>query len=615
MAGILGVLSSKDLRSIGLDPPVIKAMERALKYDDRQLVESISGDTFFFSSALPVSKKNNDRFFCNSDLGVICGVDGFIKLRTDSRMLLLRKFNLSEHLTNYELLPYLYKYYGEDLPLSVTGSFNLFIFEKESKQLIVVNDRLGFYPLHYYSNDSVFVFGSRIEVILASKLLEQTAMDITTIAEYLYFGYPVSDNTFIKNVNTLPNASSIRVSDSGFQKRTYWEIGDDFTKITLSKADSLDHIDFALLKSVKTCLAHIHGCINLSLTGGWDSRLILAYLLPEHRSDLCCYSFGAAESDDIQVPKNIAQKENLAYTPFVLDSDYMRNSFITAAKDTVLLSGGMRSYKRSHYFHAIKEIGYRSDNVLTGIFGDEVLKIGRPQGGVVISPNIITMLDDGLDPKRTLDRFLNSAISKLPFIIHTNTPSELVSRITGLQEKLKKYPRKAEQYIAFRFEINLRKYFGYEASSYNDFAYCFSPFIDYDFIAAWMKTVYAGHRYSFTKTSLTEQKQSVDLYTQLVMRQFPRLAYYISSRGYSMADTQNLLGKVKILCKKRFGKPVVQDAFNTLGTDVIFKSSFRDSTDDCYSLSMDESLYEDRYQYSNALSLFYWLRVIQKEYL
>lgn len=447
-------------------------------------------------------------------------------------------------------------------------------------------------------------------------MLAKIEFDKASIAEHLFFNYVISDYTYIEGVSTLPNASIMSFCDGLSTKRRYWKIGDDFSTAPLPERESYELIDLHLLESTERLLETTQGLVNFSLTGGWDSRLVLSYLMPHYRDRLRCYSFGSEQSDDVLIPKHIANREKLAYTPYILDEPYLNENFLDEAKRTVELSGGTRNFKRAHYLYAIQKMGSLSDTLLTGIFGDEVLKVGKPQGGAVISTNTVAMLEKGFDPESFNKLFELSSLAKIPGLSGKDVQDAIFERVNGLYEELRVYPTASGKYLAFRFEINLRKYFGNEASSYNDHCFCYSPFIDYGFLRAWLNTKYAGHLFDFSAPKLKYKKQSSDLYTKLVLNRYPALARYPSSRGYSMMDTTTVFGKMKIMHKRfihKRNKP--QDAFFTADTDMIFADMLMRTKNVDKTIIDSGCLDMLGKTKTDALSLLYWISHIQKNYV
>lgn len=616
MAGIAGIISLRDRSVSELDKFVFSRMMSALKNYDDQVGKSYNDESIFCANALPVSTKHNERFVVNKQLGIVSAVDGFIHIAEDLKTKLRDENSLPSSFSEYELIPYLYKKYGPQTACHITGSFNLFCYDLNTGKTLVTNDRFGFLPLYCYRGDSFFVFGSKIECILASGLCKQIDFDRVTITEHLFFNYPLSENTYIKGIETLSNATTLTIGHNAIKQDKYWSIGDDFTQYGLSAKDSFDLVDSSLHHAIEKTASTTEGKLNFSLTGGWDSRVVLAYLLPEYLDRLHCYSFGARDSDDIQIPLMMAGKEKLNYTPFILDDRYLRDSFLPAARKTIELSGGTRNFKRAHYLYAIQKLGLISDTLITGIFGDEVLKVGRPQGGAVLSKHTIAMIDHDFDTDDVIAEYARSQLSSLPGYSDKAVVDEFSYRISELKHQFNDYSTLSEKYIALRFEINLRKYFGNEASSYNDYVYCHSPFIDYGFLKEWLKTKYAGQRFEFSSSDLKTKKQSSDLYTKLVMRRYPALAHYPSSRGYSMSDTWTLVGRSKVLFRKyirRTDSP--KDGFNTSATEELFESMLKKeiTRSDC---PIDLSFLENGSTIkTDALSLAYWMHQVRKKYL
>lgn len=616
MAGITGIVAFNHSFRLGFEEAVFGRMMDALRLDGRQIGSSFRNDSVFCANALPLCTSNNNRLIVNRQLGIVCAVDGCIRIPEEQLNSICRTHDLTALTSEYDALPYIFKTYGNNTSQHIIGSYNLFCYSQQTQQALVTNDRFGFLPMYCYSDDRYFIFASKIECILASGLCRKIEFDRATIAEHLLFNYPLSDNSYIKQIRLLPNAACFTFGANSLAKEQYWSIGNDFTLSGLSDHDSFDLLDHSLSKAVDQTISHREQILNFSLTGGWDSRVVLSYLLPVFRQKLNCYSFGARASADITVPHEIAQRENLDYTPFVLDDGYLRDIFLPTAKQTIELSGGSRNFRRAHYLYAIKNMGTLSDTLITGIFGDQVLKVGRPQGGVVLSSKTIELLNHNFSHDFAFGEITRALSVLHPSFVDYEVIDELGSRIDDLKKKFQGYATLPEKYVAFRFEINLRKYFGNEASSYNDFVFCHSPFIDYNFVKAWLSTKYAGQRFDFSSSYLWNKQRSSALYTKLVMKHYPTLANYPTSRGFSMAETTSAKGWIKILhrkyCSKK-EKPI--GGFNTEGTEKEFKAMFENElggSSDMFSL---HNLKQGSNIEADALSLRYWMHYIEKKYL
>ena len=423
----------------------------------------------------------------------------------------------------------------------------------------------------------------------------------------------MTDHTYISKIETLDNAQQIYFTSNSLIKKKYWSIGELFCKEDYNLEDSFHVIDFSLYKSIIQLFQNNDNIINFSLTGGWDSRVILSYLLPNYKNRIKLYSFGAINSSDIKIPEIISDKEDLNYQPYILNKKYLSNEFIKTARQTIVLSSGTRNYKRSHYLYSVKKLHEISNYLLTGIFGDEIFKFGKPQGGAVLSSNTISLIDNNFSFDYFKNRILENEVSKLSWFHGINFIEKFRERIRILHKKFNNYENKSHKHFAFRFGINLRKYFGNEANSYNDFVFCYSPFIEYNFIKNYSRTKYAGFRFNFNSNNFKLKKFSSDLYTKLVITRYPKLACYPTSRGYSMKDTKRLAGILKILYEKYLKNTNRDlDAFNTNETYSIFTDMLNNIKSNKFDISEITKLNNSK---DDALSLMYWIWHVENNYL
>ncbi len=612
MAGIIGIVSLKG-ELLFKEEKMFNPMLDILKNDKKQIYELYRDLYVFCATVLPLSSSEQDHLIINEEREIIIALEGYIFIPKEIKNELNIIYPALNKDNDYEYLPYLYKKYGNKILEIINGSYNLFLYDKKSGKCLLANDRLGFYPLYYYSNNKYLIFSSKIEGILSSGYMSKIEFDNVTFAEHLFFGYPITDNTYIKDVFTLPNATLLEIENGKMKQSKYWQIGDDYNTNHLSKIQSFEAINFALDSAIKK-IASLSNKIACSITGGWDTRVVLSYLLPDYREQLYCYSFGSIDSLDIIVPQSITKVENLQYTPYILDNQYLERNFLTEAKTTIELSGGTRNYKRTHYLYAIKNLAIHSKYLLTGIFGDEVLKYGKPKGGTVINKNAVAMITSNFSSELIGENYTNSPIYGIPVFSNQQCLKDFEYRIDCLKCLFEDYDQLQDKYLAFRFEINLRKYFGNEASSYNDYLWCLSPFIDYEFIKTWLTTIYAGNLFPFKKPSLKTSQLSIELYTKLVMNNYPSLSAYPSTRGFSIADYLSLEGKLKIFYHKYIKKSKYSgDAFFTKDTDNIFYNNLLKNIP--FEIKYINNIPKESYFFSDILSLTYWINIIKERYL
>lgn len=619
MSGITGIISKHpviDSERLKLEQSLGRMMSKLVYYPE-QKNNTFCNSKIFIGNSVPISSKLNDHYVKNDDLPYHIMVDGIIFINENEKKILGTRYDINDLNNNYYYLPFLFDHYKSDFVHHLTGWFNIFIHTDQTDEDLFFNDRLGFLPLYYYDDKDHFLFSSKIESILASGLMSKIQFDEVTIAEHLFFNYPLSDNTYIKRLFTLPDASFLTLDRTGFSIARYWDVNEFFNIPQVSKKHSIETINRGMEYALGKFINKSKGKVNFSLTGGWDSRLVLSYFLPEKKGSLNVYSFGAPQSEDILIPEQISKNEGLKYTPYCLDQSYLDNDFLKNAVDTILLSNGTRNYKRTHYVYTMKKIPKVSDMLITGIFGDEVFKAGKPKGGTVISINSIEFIESGFDVRSIIKKFKESGIEDLFIISVAEFENEFEKRLEQIRKRFLKYKTSGQHYFAFRFTLNLRKYFGNEANSYNDFAYCCSPFIDYDFLKELSRTKYMGSRFDFKSPSLMVKSLSSWLYFEITRLNYARLTIYPSSRGFSMKDAVTISGLLRVLYSKFVNKKSghTDDSFNTRGTasqfyDFLSRNNHLNSIK-IFKRNIRE---ENIYSLENYHSIIFWLSVMQSKY-
>jgi len=604
MAGITGAiaLGAQTLQAIELQT---LEMICALKAEPQQTHAYYQDDVVFISAVPTLGIAEQNQVHIEQKLGIVCAIDGFVNVFQETSSNLSLEYGIASDMPVAKFISYAYAYYGDEVCKHLTGSFNVFIYDTKNRKALLFNDRFGLYPMYYGIVNNVLLFGSKINALLSSGSYAKASVDVASIFEHLQFGYVISDHSYINGIRTMANAEMLCVKNGNLKQHVYWSIKEDFASQYFGFNDSFDAINAALKKSIHD-LVGTSSRVLLSVTGGWDSRVVLSYLLPDYRESLSCYSFGAAKALDITIPELICKSEGLEYRPFALNQDYLGEHFVSEAKNTIELSSGTRNYKRTHYLYALKQICTQSPVLLTGIFGDEVFKPGKPMGGSVLSPKVIGAIETGFDPELVIANCKSNSL--LSFFGGSDSAcfDSLYSRFDELKSQYREYGSVQEKYVAFRFQHNLRKYFGNEASSYNDYVICHSPFIDYEFVRTWLSTKYAGNRYPFSKPSLGTKRKSTELYAKLIYRNYSPLAYYPTARGYNMADSMSIFGMYRIararyLKKERSGV----DGFFTKSTDSIFAEYLmRAGIEPLLDVSNTK---QDAYSAADALSLSYWL--------
>ncbi len=174
------------------------------------------------------------------------------------------------------LLP-LYREKGDSFFTYLNGFFHGLIIDSRDDRVILFNDRFGMQRLYYHEEPETLYFASEAKCILAARP-ELRAFDRTGLGEWLSCGAALENRSLFRGIHVLPGAALWTWHrDGSLNKQAY------FTPDTWENQPELEPEEFySKLRStfVKRLPAYLRsaGTVGMSMTGGLDTRMILANL-------------------------------------------------------------------------------------------------------------------------------------------------------------------------------------------------------------------------------------------------------------------------------------------------------------------------------------------------
>ena len=182
--------------------------------------------------------------------------------------------------TDSEVLVHGYAEWREGILDKVRGMFAFAIWDEEEQSLFLARDMFGIKPLYYgnASNDKTFFFGSEIKSFLPHPSFVKE-VNQNAVLPYLTFQYPVTNETFFKNIYKLEPGTWMRVcKDGSIERKRYWDFKFD------SSDEPLEHYMQQITDSLKESV-RVHKIADVPvgafLSGGIDSSFITALFKPE----------------------------------------------------------------------------------------------------------------------------------------------------------------------------------------------------------------------------------------------------------------------------------------------------------------------------------------------
>jgi asparagine synthase (glutamine-hydrolysing) len=273
---------------------------------------------------------------------------------------------------------YLVHVYEEEsnFPSGLNGRFHGLVVDRQNGLATLFNDRYGMHRLYYHESQEAFYFSAEAKAILAVRP-ELRTTDPQGLGEFMACGCALENRSIFKGIKVLPpgaawtfRAGVIEKKNTYFQPQE-WE--------NLPKLDPDTYYDELRRVFSENVHRYFQGkeCIGLSLTGGLDTRMILAWH-KQAPGSVPCYSFGSMyrQNRDVMLARRVAKVCGQPHQVIEVTSDFLAN-FPRYAERTVYLTDGCVEVKHSPDVYVNERAREIAPIRMTGNYGDEVLRHAR----------------------------------------------------------------------------------------------------------------------------------------------------------------------------------------------------------------------------------------------
>ena len=215
----------------------------------------------------------------------------------------------------------------------VWGSFAAVLGDRGTDRLYAWNTTPALETIHYARSDDFIAFSNRplLAALAARGSRTDLELDRNYVQEYLAFGYSVSGVTPFKGVSTIPPRTALQVVGSGLalgatpEDHSY-EIQERVDPLRTGVSELVDAFKSATQRSVERSA---DGQVQLRLSGGGDSRLLLGLLRNHPNLRITAVTQGDEVSQEVQVASELAGLagvEHIAVSPRPIDPNSWANS-------------------------------------------------------------------------------------------------------------------------------------------------------------------------------------------------------------------------------------------------------------------------------------------------
>jgi len=328
MCGILGIISFKD--DFTYDPDCFSEALKMQEHRGPDDYDILEGENFIFGhrrlSIIDLNSHAKQPMVSNCGKYTLV-FNGEIYNYKEIREDLISKGYQFNTESDTEVLLNSYIEHGIKCIELFIGMFAFAINDQTSNETFIVRDRLGIKPLYFHRNKKQFIFSSEIKSIL--KLQENTKqnLNIEAISSYLSFRYPILNDTFFKEINSLAPAHYIKISSGNVEFVEYWNIVSHFKEQKNDKGEEYyisqirkilaSAIDYRMIADVP---------IGSFLSGGVDSSIITAIMAENSEKPVKTFTIGFENDgfNEFEYAELIAKKYQTSHTEITLsDKNYI----------------------------------------------------------------------------------------------------------------------------------------------------------------------------------------------------------------------------------------------------------------------------------------------------
>jgi len=378
-----------------------------------------------------------------------------------------------------ETICHLYLKFQDDFVHQVNGEFNILILDQRQQKLLIVNDRFAVRPWYWLETPAGIYFSPTLNPLIAL-LPGAPQLDREILVGFMAFNkMRLGNRTMIQDISILPAASlwKLDLVSGKMQQNTTWQFRyNDATSTEIYSPARVTEIVDCYRAAMNQRAETWQGArVGISLSGGLDSRTMIAALDKRLKPQISAHTYGLSDSDEVLLAVKVAETAGIKSYVYPLDApDYP--AYAEAILDS---SDELDIFVQAAQLKFLREAEATIDVLMTGIDLDVTL------GGIYLEPEI--MAATSLDEIFNLIKRKNVVFAEkdLQAVL---TPS-LWSQSAGstyqmASDLLKALPQEnpAASYDLFINQFSMRRIIMLRYAQNRTFLETASPMYDYDFI-------------------------------------------------------------------------------------------------------------------------------------
>ena len=286
-----------------------------------------------------------------------------------------RRLKERGHTLETEAASYLVHLYEEDptFPAGLNGRFHGLLTDRVHGTTTLFNDRYGMHRIYCHEAREAFYFSAEAKAILAVRP-ELRTVDPRSLGEFVACGCVLENRTLFPGIHLLPAAANWRFRNGAIERKSSYFQPQEWEDLPPLDEESY----YQELRKVfaRNLPRYFNGRerIGMSLTGGLDTRLIMAWYKPPPTS-IPCYTFGGMYRDcqDVLKARKVAKLCKQSHE-VIRTGDEFLSRFPRYAERSIYLTDGCVDLSRSPDLYVSEKARDIAPIKIVGTYGSEIVR-------------------------------------------------------------------------------------------------------------------------------------------------------------------------------------------------------------------------------------------------
>ena len=259
-----------------------------------------------------------------------------------------------------------------NFPRRLNGRFHGLLSDRSRGMAVLFNDRFGLQRLYYHEAKEAFYFAAEAKAILKVRP-ELRRTDPRGLAEFIACGCVLENRSLFPGIGVLPPGSAWRFENARLEKKdAYFEPREWETQEALEPTAYYTELREVFVRNLSRYF-NGHERIGISLTGGLDTRIIMAWHKAQPGS-LPCYTFGSMyrDNEDVSLARRVAKICGQPHQVITVGEEFL-SRFPHYAERSIYLTDACVDLGRSPDLYVNERAREIAPVRIVGTYGSEML--------------------------------------------------------------------------------------------------------------------------------------------------------------------------------------------------------------------------------------------------